>query len=86
MYLVPKQYPASHTNQEILALRQCIIGSRHTSHLGRQERPSVSIPFSKETFDTYFQTIRVDDIPVGDSRNVRGYLSGPQMTQAIGKG
>ena len=47
---------------DALAVRQSEDG-----HRGRQPRVNVSLIFSKETFDSYFRSVGIEDIPVRDS-------------------
>ena len=76
----------------VMALRQAIFDSldevRYTGdvNMGRQSRVSVKIPFSKDEFDKKFRKQGNENIPDNDCGNVECYITGEELTKAIGEG
>ncbi|XP_062619862.1 uncharacterized protein LOC134281406 [Saccostrea cucullata] len=75
---------------DVMALRQAIFDSlgdaRRTPDgaLGVQARTTVKVPFSSTSFSTYFRSLKDLDLPA-DNGNVDFYLTGEEMTCAIGE-
>ena len=72
-------------NQEVLGLRQLIFDALD-GRRGSQPTVSVTLMFCKKTFDSCFRRLGVPGIPRLDSGNVSAYITGEEMTQAIGTG
>lgn len=87
---VPSQSQA--VNSDSLALRQAIFDSlaevRYTpdGNVGRQSRVTVKVPFRKEEFDSKFRSLSLTQIPSGETSNVDCYITGQDLTRALGSG
>lgn len=79
-------------NSDCMALRQVIFDSlaevRYTpdGSMGRQDRITIKLPFREEEFDTNFRALGLEKIPANEKGNVDCYITGQDLTRALGPG
>ncbi len=81
-----------HPNDEVVALRAAVWDALSTptatpdGNVGVEMTSNISIPFSKESFDSVFRSLGCQDIPTMDSGNVECMVTHALMSQALGPG